>query len=77
MRLMILMTTALILSSCCKDPELIKPTPLPLPMKPVLQKITSEEAKQMPRAVYDKLKLRDLQRDGYESQLEAVILSTH
>lgn len=74
---LVLMTTAIILASCCLDPEYIKPTALVLPAEPAWIKISPSEAQQMPRAVYDKFKARDLQHKSYEHELRSIILSTH
>jgi len=70
---------AITLSSCSLLPtrSVYVSVPLPLPPEPEWIKVTAEELICLDQDVYEKLLRRDLQRNGFESRLMAIIKSTH
>lgn len=76
-KILLLVISALVLSSCACDPVYIKPQALPLPAKPEFIEITDKDVADISQHLYEKLKLNNIQHDNYEKELEAIILSTH
>ena len=63
-------------SSCTRDIEYIT-TPLPIPPRPLLERISAEEASTIPINVWMKIVRRDMARRNYAEQLEVIVQSTH
>lgn len=63
-------------SGCTRDIEYIT-RPLPLPERPVLEKIKSSDVACLTDAAWMKIVRRDRAQKNYAEQLEIIILSTH
>jgi hypothetical protein len=73
----LVVVTAIILSSCSLLPARQVSVPLPIPVEPSWIKITTEELNCLTQEVYEKLLRRDLQHNGFEARLLAILKSTH
>lgn len=60
-----------------KTEQIFVTTPLPLPERPKLEKLTQEDLESIPENVLDKLEKRDQARRDYCEVLETIIKSTH
>lgn len=76
--LLAVVTSSILIGSGCQHTREIRyvDRPLPLPARPVLPRISEEEAQSIPDDVWAKIVRRDLGRKHYAETLEAIILST-
>jgi hypothetical protein len=67
------------LAACCEGPQIV-PVPQDLtgkkPPRPVLPRITAEEAQDIPTDTWEKITTRDRQRRQYAEDLEVIIDGT-
>ena len=77
LKLMIAVSLITIGVSSCAGKTVYITKPLDRPPRPVLVNITPEQAKQVPKSIWDRFVIRFLSMRQYAETLESIIDSTH